>query len=115
MPVPAAAPVLSSYVMRTLLFATVLSFAALGGCSKTDSAAAADKAKDNVPSMTVDEVDQAVAAKQAVAVDCNTDKTRKRSGVVPGAILISDDESFAASELPADKATKLVFYCANPG
>ena len=100
--------------MRTLLFATALSLAAIAGCSKTDSAGAADKAKD-VPSMTVDEVDQAIAAKQAVAVDCNTDKTRKRNGVVPGAILISDDESFAASELPADKSTKLVFYCANPG
>jgi len=100
--------------MRTFLFATALCFASLAGCSKTETAGVADKAKD-VPSMTVDEVDQALTAKQVVAVDCNTDKTRKRSGVVPGAILISDDESYAATELPADKTTKLVFYCANPG
>jgi len=36
-------------------------------------------------------------------------------GVVPGAILVTDDESFAATELPPDKTTKLVFYCADPG
>jgi hypothetical protein len=36
-------------------------------------------------------------------------------GVVPGAILVTDDESYAATELPADKTTKLVFYCSNPG
>jgi hypothetical protein len=36
-------------------------------------------------------------------------------GVVPGAILISDVDNFATSELPADKTAKLVFYCADPG
>ena len=35
-------------------------------------------------------------------------------GVVPGAILVSPD-SFAATDLPADKSAKLVFYCADPG
>ena len=103
--------------MRKLLFAAALSFAALSGCSKTDSAESAPsaKAEDKLATMTVDEVDQAIAAKQATPVDCNTDKTRKKVGVVPGAILITDDERYAASELPADKTTKLVFYCANPG
>ena len=61
------------------------------------------------------EVDHAVTDKTAQAVDCNTDKTRKRAGVVPGAILISDHEGYAAGELPADKTMRLVFYCANPG
>ena len=63
----------------------------------------------------VDEVEQAVNAKQAQAVDCNGERTRKKLGVVPGAILISDEELYPASELPADKTTKLVFYCADPG
>jgi len=100
--------------MRTILVAAALSLAAIAGCSKSNTADTA-AAEDNLPRMTVDELDHALAAKDAVPVDCNTDKTRKRAGVVPGAILISDDDSYAASELPADKATKLVFYCANPG
>ena len=106
--------------MRTLLFAAALALAAGSGCSKADTAQAggsADKkqAEANVPAMTVDQVDQELAAGKVRAVDCNPDNTRKRMGVVPGAILITDDESFAASELPADKTTKLVFYCMNPG
>jgi hypothetical protein len=60
-------------------------------------------------------MDKALAAKEATPVDCNGDRTRKKLGVIPGAILVSDEESFAASELPADKNTKLVFYCADTG
>ncbi|MBA3502772.1 MAG: rhodanese-like domain-containing protein, partial [Deltaproteobacteria bacterium] len=47
-------------------------------------------------------------------VDCNSEKTRKKVGILPGAVLI-DDETFTASELPSDKSTKLVFYCGGPG
>lgn len=104
-------------VMRTLLFAAALACAA--GCTKSDAkqepAQTADPAEAKVPAMTVDEVDRAITSKEAQAVDCNGTGTRKRMGVVPGAILVSDDETFAASELPADKTTKLVFYCMNPG
>ncbi len=106
--------------MRTLLFGLALSLAAVAGCSKDsasagDKTASADKAKDETPSMTMDEVQKGLEAKTLVAVDCNGDRTRKKHGMLPGAIAVSDEESFAASELPADKATKLVFYCANPG
>ena len=105
--------------MRKYLLAAALAVASMGGCTKdkdkAGSGAATESATDNLPAMTVDEVDKAVAAKQAQAVDCNGDRTRKKLGVVPGAILISDEESYAASELPADKTTKLVFYCADPG
>jgi hypothetical protein len=96
------------------MLATALSLAAFSGCAKDKSDAAASKAEE-FPSMTVDEVDRALTAKEAVAVDCNGERTRKKSGVLPGAILISDEETYPASELPADKATKLVFYCADPG
>jgi len=102
-----------------MLVAAALCVAAFAGCSKTDQAQAAPKAEkseaEKLPTMTVDEVDRAITAKEAVAVDCNGEGLRKRAGVVPGAILVSDHESYAASELPADKQTKLVFYCANPG
>ena len=104
--------------MRTFLLAAALSMTAITGCSgsdKAEAAPAAENAKDKLPSMTVDEVDRALAANQAKAVDCNSDMTRKRMGVVPGAILVTSDDAFAASELPADKTTKLVFYCSNPG
>ena len=103
--------------MRTIVFTAALSLAALAGCSKSESAdhGGASSEEEKVPSMTMDEVDKALATKAVQAVDCNGDRTRKKVGVVPGAILISDDESFAASELPADKTTRLVFYCANSG
>lgn len=113
--------------MRNILLATALSITAVAGCSKPDkalsapapgktsSAPAPDKAEDKLPSMTVDEVDRALAANQAKAVDCNGESLRKKMGVVPSAILVTDDESYAASELPADKTTNLVFYCADPG
>nr|HEX4316094.1 hypothetical protein [Kofleriaceae bacterium] len=108
--------------MRKLLLVTALALVSAGGCSKTDTAEATpsgakpDKpAKAELPTMTVDEVDQQVAAKQVTAVDCNGDMLRKKVGVVPGAILVSSPDDYAASALPADKTAKLVFYCADPG
>ena len=47
-------------------------------------------------------------------VDANGETTRKKMGVVPGAVLLTDSESVRRSrELPADKGKALVFYCAN--
>ena len=100
--------------MRNVLFGLALSLAAVSGCN-SDKAAAGDKAKAEIPAMTIDEVQKGLDAKQLTAVDCNAEHTRKKLGVLPGAISVSDEESFAASELPADKTTKLVFYCQNPG
>jgi iron uptake system EfeUOB component EfeO/EfeM len=100
--------------MRRLLFSVAIATASLAtGCSKDK----ADKAevKHDLKEMTVDEVAAGLEAKQLTAVDCNSDKTRKRVGILPGAILIADEETFSASDLPADKATKLVFYCGGPG
>jgi hypothetical protein len=102
--------------MRKLLFAITIASASLGGCSKDDGkSAAAKKHADEFPEMSPDEVDRGLAAKQVVVVDCNSDKTRKKYGIVPGAILIADEEAIAPSELPSDKAAKLVFYCSGPG
>ena len=98
--------------MRTILLAVVLaSAAAAAGCSK-DKAESAHK--EEFPSMTLDEVEKGLAANEVTAVDCNGDKTRKKHGIVPGALLIEDEETFEASVLPADKARKLVFYCSGP-
>src|SRR4051812_37394934 len=101
--------------MRTMLFAVALSLTAISGCSKSEPAgAAAAGKKDELPTLTVDQVEKGIAANELTAVDCNGDKTRKKLGVVPGAILTSD-EDYPASELPADKGRKLVFYCTDAG
>lgn len=99
--------------MRTLLFSAVIALASFG-CS--------DKQKDNntevkhdLAEMSVDDVAAGLEAKQLTVVDCNNEKTRKKHGILPGAILIDDEETFTPSALPPDKATKLVFYCGGPG
>jgi len=103
--------------MRRIWFVALLASAVFGGCAKdkdTGGTASSAAAEPQLPAMTPDEVEKALAAKQVVAVDCNGDRTRKKYGVLPGAILTSE-EDFPASELPADTSTKLVFYCADPG
>ncbi len=100
--------------MRTFLLAAALAVSAASGCSKDDDAKTAPS-NEQFPTMTLDEVEKAVTANEATAVDCNGDGTRKKLGVVPGAVLVTDDEAYAASELPADKTRKLIFYCTDPG
>jgi hypothetical protein len=99
--------------MRTILLAAALALASAAstGCGKKQDAAGQHDLKE----MSVDEVAAGLEAKQLTAVDCNGEGTRKRHGILPGAILVEDSESYAATELPADKATKLVFYCGGPG
>ena len=46
--------------------------------------------------------------------DANGWGLRSSAGVIPGAhLLTSDDKYDVATELPADKSAKLVFYCAD--
>ena len=105
--------------MQKLLAAFL--FAALAfGCQKSDptksaEAKPAEHKADAVASLTVDEVDTQLAAHQITPVDVNGDQLRKKMGTLPGAILLTDDEGYAPSELPADKTTKLVFYCHDEG
>lgn len=62
---------------------------------------------------TVAEVATWTKEKQATAVDANGEKTRTSQGVIPGAVLLTSSASYSLSELPKDRASKLVFYCAN--
>ncbi len=98
--------------MRTILFAAVLALGAVAGCSKSNPAKSEQHAS-KLPTVTVDEVDQSLAKGDCTPVDANGDATRKKLGTLPGAVLLSDSETFKVSELPADKAKGLVFYCAN--
>ena len=46
--------------------------------------------------------------------DANHSSTREQIGVIPGAHLLSSDDKYDVNtELPKDKNTKLVFYCAD--
>ncbi|MDB4955026.1 MAG: Rhodanese domain protein [Myxococcales bacterium] len=103
-------------VMRIkLLAAALVSVAVLGaGCSnKTDKAASAEMIEAKVPTITVDQVDKALASNECQPVDANGESTRKKMGVLPGAVLLTDSSDFKVSELPTDKSKPLVFYCAN--
>lgn len=97
---------------RVLLALSLATFAVgAAGCEKKAPAA---KAKaDELPTVSVDQLAGDLAKNAARPVDANGDKTRKDVGFIPGAVLLSDYETFAASELPADKKQSLVFYCAN--
>jgi rhodanese-related sulfurtransferase len=102
--------------MRTLLAWSVVAAASIAGtgCGETDPApdrAATAAPAPRIPSVTVDDLDRLLAAHDARAVDANADTTRRRMGVIPGAVLLPDPDSLAG--LPADKAAHLVFYCSN--
>jgi len=98
--------------MRTLLLASALALVSLAGCSKSaKDPGAAVEAK--LPTVTVDELDASLAKSECQPVDANGERTRQKMGVIPGAVLLSDSDTFKPSELPADKTRALVFYCAN--
>lgn len=99
--------------MKTILFAAALALAGGAGCKKADTHTAESKQESKVPTVTIDEVDQALAKGDCTPVDANGEGTRKKLGTLPGAVLLSDSETFNVSELPADKSKPLVFYCAN--
>ncbi len=98
--------------MRTMLLVSALAMLAATGCSKSSKDEGAETAS-NVATVTVDELDAQLAKAAAQPVDANGQQTRAKMGVIPGAVLLSDSEDFKPSELPADKAKPLVFYCAN--
>lgn len=101
--------------MRTLLVSAALALASIGCSEKPNHKNTKAEVGHDLPEMSVDEVAAGLEAKQLIVVDCNGEKTRKKHGILPGAILVDDEETYTASALPADKATKLVFYCGGLG
>ena len=99
--------------MRTLVMSALLALASVGCTEKSNQEHQGEQAK--LPEMSVDEVAAGLESKQLTVVDCNGEKNRKKHGILPGAILVADEETFPASALPTDKAAKLVFYCGGPG
>lgn len=106
--------------MRTLLFSAALVLAAAGCKDKAASdmapaAEATEAPEEKLPEISIAEVEAGIAARSLTLVDCNGEGTRKKVGVIEGAILVDDEEMYSASVLPADKATRLVFYCGGHG
>jgi len=52
--------------------------------------------------------------KKVTVIDANGTETRMGTGYIPGAVLLTSSDAFAATELPADKAAPLAFYCGSP-
>ena len=100
--------------MRALLVSSLLaSSLVIGatGCSRDRDRAPARGTVSTVSTVSVDQLDRMLANHECQAVDANGDATRRRMGVIPGAVLLRDMD--AVDQLPADRTRGLVFYCAN--
>ena len=71
---------------------------------------------DNVKSIDVADLAALLADKNShvFVYDVDPVGSREKMGVIPGARVLSNWNKFdAATELPKDKDTKLIFYCHN--
>jgi len=72
------------------------------------------KAEAAVKTVTVTQLAELQKDHKATVLDVNGQETRQQYGTIPGAILLTNFQSYDASkELPSAKDSKLVFYCAN--
>lgn len=90
----------------------------VAGCApereaNADSPSTTDSKASKVGTISVDQLNQAMAGGQCTVLDANSPQTRSALGKIPGATLLSHYKSYKASELPSAKDKKLVFYCAN--
>jgi rhodanese-related sulfurtransferase len=102
--------------MRTLLLSLLITFM-VAGCKNPSPAAATEAAPSEetatpIPEITVADADEALQS-GAFAVDANSEKTRKKNGTVPGAIILTSSYKYELSQLPEDKKKDLIFYCSN--
>jgi rhodanese-related sulfurtransferase len=90
-------------ILRTALFAAAIVLAA---CT-----ARASEKEEGFSALTVDQVSDLIAKKEADVFD-NNSKDEWKDGHVPTAKWVKFSE-VKASDLPADHSRKLVFYCHN--
>jgi rhodanese-related sulfurtransferase len=104
---------------RSTVLSLALVTSLVAGCNRDDAAEPTrSEAPTQEPAPTLVEVDvpdleRMLESSEAVAVDANNPGTRERFGVIPDARMLSSSSSYDLGELPADKSTTLVFYCAN--
>lgn len=72
-------------------------------------------AGERFKSVSLNEVDSLLQKKEKVFIyDANTESTRTHVGIIPGAKLLNSSSNYdVKSELPPDKSSHLIFYCAN--
>ena len=81
--------------------------------TKAETVAGDSKAADApVPEISIADADKAISA-GAVAVDANSERTRKKNGTVPDAIILTSSYKYDLAQLPEDKSKDLIFYCSN--
>lgn len=90
--------------------------AAAREASPADKAGAAadtaEAAKADVTEISIQDADEALQS-GAVAVDANSERTRKKNGTVPNAIILTSSYKYDLAQLPQDKSKDLIFYCSN--
>ena len=79
----------------------LVAFLALGACSKSDKAGAdTSAAAAKVGTIDVAALDQLLAADDCATFDANSQATRERQGVIPGATILTQprDTGYGATE-----------------
>ena len=101
--------------MRTrLLLSTAVGVAlACGVGVRAARACGEDMQQQAVRQISIEQLAAAMKAHQNITiVDANGPETRAKFGVIPGAVLLSNYNTYTpTAELPADKNQVLVFYC----
>jgi hypothetical protein len=75
-------------------------------------AGGAPKEGDGFALMSAAELARILGQKDVAVFDANSAETFAK-GHVPGATFLEEYRKFQASVLPADKATRVIFYCKN--
>jgi rhodanese-related sulfurtransferase len=83
------------------------------GHARETGADPANAGSSQIGVMSVEQLEQALAGGACAVLDANQRPVRIRNGTIPGARLLSHYQDYDLGELPADKHSKLVFYCAN--
>ena len=98
------------------MLAVAMSFAARASAADLGKLLDNKEAPDNFQIIHVPDLAKLMAdpASKVQVYDANHPSTRERFGVIAGAHLLTSYDNYdVAKELPADKNTKLVFYCAD--
>ncbi len=100
--------------MRILFLSLALTFL-LVSCKDASPATATEdtqKADVVIPEISVADADKALQS-GAVAVDANSERTRKKNGTVSDAVILTSSYKYELAQLPEDKGKDLIFYCSN--
>ena len=98
--------------MRSLLMAAFVLAAPLAiGCSHTETKA---ESNEGFKLIHIDDLKKLQAGGNVAVYDANVPEFRSKNGVIPGAKMLSSYDNYdVGQELPANKGSPLVFYCAN--